>query len=204
MAFKVTRRTGNGNGGEKTTSGTENVLVRLKSLHLVDTTYAAERRQPRPNKDDYAIVTLMHPALGFDFQMNENYEPLTEVKVTLRENSYTGENKPYQIADFRKNASKGNGPKMGSNPILMLEGCWKDFNTDAISAGWLHCIKPDSEASLYASLEEKTDHVMADVWATVKEERETEDRNNPGQKRRVKTVSFTSPTALSRLIASKR
>lgn len=180
MAFNTPKRRTN---SDRSNSGTENLVVRLKSVHLVDTKAAAERRAVKPHADDYAIVQLMHSGVGIEAQFDEDGVPLTEVKVKLREHNITGENKPYVIADFVKGQRKGTGPKMGDNPIMMLEGCWKDRNTGDISTGWLQCIKPDSDPSMQASLEGKFDHVIPNVFVSVKEEKLVDDRNNPGQKR---------------------
>lgn len=191
MAFNKTARKGNNSGnGTGFGGGSETVAVRLKSVHLVDTNYINEKRAPQKNKDDYIIATLLQPAFGLDVVRGENGESLTEVKIKLREQRSTNPDKQgYGLADFRKGAKKDSGPKMGANPIIILENASRDFKTDEISCGWLHCGMPDSRPEQYPELgpviDETTqevtkpavlDHIHVNAWVQVQEEKDAKDR----------------------------
>lgn len=195
MAFAKSRRP-NSTQGTVNGGGSESVAVRLKSIHLVDTKYSAERRQPEKNKDDYIIATLMHPAFGLDLQYGENGEILTEVKIFLKEQKNVNPDKQgYGLADFRKGAKKDSGPKMGANPIIILENASRDFKTNDISCGWLHCALADSTSEPYPNLDAVTneagdvvkaaqfDYVHVNAWVQVKKEEDGKDRNGNSVKK---------------------
>jgi hypothetical protein len=218
MAFNKAKRPsqGAGNGG-----GNETVAVRLKSVNLVDTTYVAEKRPLKKSKDDYIIATLLHPAFGMDVQYAENGESLTEIKITLREQRVTNPDKQgYALADFRKGAKKDSGPRMGANPIIILENASRDFKTGEISCGWLHCALPDSPAERYPNLDAvvdadgnvttpaKFDHVHVNAWVQVRTEEDAKDRDgNPVKKQKRLMVMpdlATSVTSKEHLLASEQ
>jgi hypothetical protein len=197
MAFnKPARQNSNGNG-TGFGGGSETVAVRLKSVHLVDTNYATEKRAPTKSKDDYVIATLLQDAFGLKVERGENGESLTEVKIKLKEQRNVNPDKQgYGLADFRKGAKKDSGPKMGANPIIILENASRDFKTDEITAGWLHCGQADSRPEQYPELgavvdaetqEVKKaavlDHIHINAWVQVQEEKDAKDRNGNDVKR---------------------
>lgn len=207
MAFnKPTRQNNGGNGGNG--GGTETVAVRLKSVHLVDANYSAEKRAPSKNKDDYVIATLLQDAFGLKVERGENGESLTEVKIKLKEQKNTNPDKQgYGLADFRKGAKKDSGPKMGANPIMILENASRDFKTDEITAGWLHCGQADSRPEQYPNLAPVTaedgtvtkagglDHIHINAWVQVQKEKDGKDRQGNPVKRQNRLMLLTDLAA---------
>lgn len=208
MAFNKPTRQNNGGNGTGFGGGTETVAVRLKSVHLVDTSYSAEKRAPNKNKDDYVIATLLHDAFGLKVERGENGESLTEVKIKLKEQKNVNPDKQgYGLADFRKGAKKDSGPKMGANPIMILENASRDFKTDEITASWLHCGQADSRPEQYPNLapvvaEDGTvtkapglDHIHINAWVQVQEEKDAKDRNGNDVKRQNRMMLLTDLAA---------
>jgi hypothetical protein len=143
---------GGGGGGPQ-----ENVVFQVIGYHVKDTrgnTYSPE---------DYIEAYLFRDACGIKAEFDENNNPITKVKISLRPDDRQNPTfaRP-SIGEFRKGNHMGKG--MGEHSIGYAEGCWLDQKTGNISGRWLNRIYPEFNPEL--------NYPMFGVMASVRPEGE--------------------------------
>lgn len=161
-------------GGRRDSTPMETVIYQTVEYHISD-----PKGMKPDSKSDYIVGRLMRNALGLVAEFDENNNPLTEVKIMLRDApEQTGTFKRPEVLDIKK--GKGTSKAMPVNSVGAAESCF--LKNGVIQARWLSRHYPEYNPTFHFPLY----GVMASVRPQGK--RETDDGVKYYQNRYVMAV----------------